>query len=97
MPVGESATTNVDALIALSSSLYTYDYPKTSIDLAVLVFPSLNDAGRVRINVNTKLKRELLRDFFVALTGYDSYDNRPPGAEGHQNDVGFSLSLGWTF
>jgi len=97
LPVAESARTNVDALIGLTASLYTYDYPKTSVDLSVLVFPSLNDAGRVRINVNTKLRRELLRDFFVALTGYDSFDNRPPGTDGHENDVGFSLSLGWTF
>ncbi len=97
LPVGESATTNVDALISLSSSLFTYDYPKTSIDLAVLVFPSLNDAGRVRVNVNAKFKRELLKDFYLGMTGYDSFDNRPPGTEVHENDVGFSLSLGWTF
>jgi hypothetical protein len=97
LPVGESAMTNVDALIALSSSFYTYDYPKTSIDLAVLVFPSMNDPGRVRVNVNAKFKRELLRDFYLGMTGYNSFDNRPPGMDVNQNDVGFSLSLGWTF
>jgi hypothetical protein len=77
--------------------VYTYDYPKTSIDLSVLVFPALKDTGRIRVNANAKLKRELLRNFFIALTGYDSFDNRPPGTDVHQNDVGFSLSLGWTF
>ena len=97
LPVGEEATTNIDALIALSSSLFTYDYPKTSIDLSVLMFPSLNDPGRVRVNVNAKFKRELLRDFYLGMTGYDSFDNRPPGTDVHENDVGFSLSLGWTF
>jgi hypothetical protein len=97
LPVGESAATNVDALIGLGASVYTYDYPKTSIDLSVLVFPALKDTGRIRVNANAKLKRELLRSFFIALTGYDSFDNRPPGTDVHQNDVGFSLSLGWTF
>jgi hypothetical protein len=97
LPVGESALTNVDALIGLSSSLFTYDYPKTSVDLSVLVFPALKDAGRIRVNANAKIKRELFRDFFIALTGYDSYDSRPPGTDVHQNDVGFSLSLGWSF
>jgi hypothetical protein len=97
LPVGETAVTNVDALIGFSASGYTYDYPKTSIDFSLLVFPALKDAGRIRVNANTKLKRELLRNFFIALTGYDSFDNRPPGTDVHQNDVGFSLSLGWTF
>jgi len=97
LPTGESATTNVDALIALSASFYTYDYPKTSFDLSVLVFPSLSDSGRVRINANLKLKRELFKDFHVGLTGYDSFDNRPPVTDVSENDVGFSLSLGWTF
>jgi len=63
----------------------------------VLVFPGLSDPGRVRVNTNLKLKRELLRDFYIGLTGYDSFDNRPPGTDVSQNDVGFSLSLGWTF
>lgn len=97
LPVGQTATTNVDALIALSSSFYTYDYPKTALDLTILAFPALKDPGRLRVNANAKLKRELLRNFYVGLTGYDSFDNRPPGADVHTNDVGFSLSLGWTF
>jgi hypothetical protein len=49
------------------------------------------------VNTNLKLKRELLKDFYIGLTGYDSFDNRPPGTDVSQNDVGFSLSLGWTF
>jgi hypothetical protein len=49
------------------------------------------------VNVNAKFKREVLRDFYLGMTGYDSFDNRPPGTDVHENDVGFSLSLGWTF
>ena len=28
---------------------------------------------------------------------YDNYDNRPESADASTNDIGYSLSLGWTF
>jgi len=96
-PVDGDDVTNIDALIALNASRFTYDYPKISLDFATLVFPSLNDLGRVRINMNLAYSRELIRDFNLTMTAYNSYDNRPPTAGASKNDVGFSLALGWTF
>ena len=96
-PVDGDTTTNVDALIAFNASKFNYDFPKTSLDLSVLVFPSLNDPGRIRLNANLSLSRELLKDFNVTVTAYNSYDNRPPTTGASKNDVGFSLALGWTF
>jgi hypothetical protein len=96
-PVDGDTATNVDALIALNASKFNYDFPKTSLDLSVLVFPSLNDFGRIRINANLSYSRELVKDFNLTFSGYNSFDNRPPTAGASKNDVGFSLSLGWTF
>jgi Protein of unknown function, DUF481 len=96
LPVDGDAVTNIDALVVFNASVFAYDYPKTNIDFTMLMFPGLSDVGRVRVNANGKLKRELLRDFFFAISAYDSYDNRPP-SNGSRNDVGFSLSLGWKF
>jgi hypothetical protein len=97
VPVDASAVTNVDALIVSGLSVFTYDYPTTRIDLQVLVFPSLDDPGRVRVNANGKMKRELFKDFYVSLSAYDAFDNRPKSASATQNDVGASLSFGWSF
>jgi hypothetical protein len=96
-PVDGENVTNVDALVAMSASKFTYDYPKTSLDLSVLVFPSLSDLGRIRINADIAYSHELIRDFNLTVTAYNSYDNRPPTTSASKNDVGFSLSLGWTF
>lgn len=97
IPVEEDTVTNVDALAAADLSVFAYDYPTMRIDLAVLVFPSLNDPGRVRVNLNGKFKRELFRDFYFSISGYNAFDNRPRGADAEQNDVGASLSFGWSF
>jgi hypothetical protein len=96
-PVDAPTVTNVDALAAVEFSIFTYDYPTTRVDFATLVFPSLDDPGRVRVNANAKIKRELLKDFYVALSAYDAFDSRPKSAAARTNDVGGSLSFGWTF
>ena len=92
-PVDEPRTTNFDAIVALTGSIYNYDYPKTNVDFATLIFPALKDPGRVRINASARLRRELLKDLFISFNVYDTYDSRPPTEEANNNDVGFSLSL----
>jgi Protein of unknown function, DUF481 len=96
-PVDRSTVTNVDTLIASTLSVFAYDYPSTRLDATLLVFPSLDDPGRVRVNANGKVKRELFKDFYVSLTAYDAFDNRPKAATAAQSDFGVSLSFGWTF
>jgi hypothetical protein len=96
-PVEGETLTNVDALVVLNASKFNYDFPKTSLDLTVMLFPSLNDWGRVRLNANLAYSREIVRDFNITFSAYNSYDSRPPTAGANKNDVGFSLSLGWTF
>jgi hypothetical protein len=51
----------------------------------------------VRINANGKVKREIFRDFFVAASAYDAFDNKPKAADARRNDFGGSVSFGWTF
>jgi hypothetical protein len=97
VPVDASAVLNVDALAVTSLSVFTYDYPTTRIDVTLLAFPSLDDPGRVRLNTDAKFKREIFKDFFVSLTFYDAFDNRPKSASAKTNDFGGSLSFGWSF
>src|SRR5204863_4113946 len=87
---GDTAVTNVDALMTLSTSIYQHDYPRTTMDLSVMVFPELNDWGRVRANTNARIKRELFKNFFAAISVYDTFDNRPPVTNVNHNDVGLS-------
>jgi hypothetical protein len=96
-PVDGDTVTNVDALVTAAASVFTYDYPHTSIDVSTQIFPSLNDAGRVRVNTTAKFRRELLRDVYFTVSGYETYDNRPVSVGASTNDIGYSLSFGWSF
>ena len=97
IPLEGDATTNVEAFFGARYSFFTYDTPKTSIDSSFVFYPSLNVGGRVRTNVDISLKREIVSDFTVGLTLYDSYDSKPPTADANKHDIGVTLSIGWVF
>jgi len=40
---------------------------------------------------------ELIKDFMLTVTVFDSYDSKPQSAEGSKNDFGTTLALSWTF
>ena len=90
-------TPNVDALVSFATSFYRYDYPRRSVDLSVMVFPELNRWGRVRVHAQARVNRELFRDLITALSLYDTYDSRPLESDVSRNDIGATLSIGWTF
>ena len=79
------------------TSFYTYDRPKTNLDVSFQYYPSLSNTGRQRVQLDAGVKRELWKDLFAALNLYNTYDNRPPNPAADTNDVGIVLSIGWTY
>ena len=49
------------------------------------------------MQLDASVKRELLKDLFVSVNLYNSYDNRPPNPAATSNDVGIVLSIGWSY
>ena len=96
-PVDGDTTDNVEAFFGASYEFFTYDTPKTNISTSFIVYPSLSVSGRYRTELDVNLKREIVKDFTIGLTVYDSFDSKPPAGGTSKNDVGFSLSVGWTF
>jgi len=77
---------------------FLYNYPKTDISVDLNVLPGITDWPRVRVDFNGSLKREIITDFTVNFSIFDSYDSDPPGGEFAANhDFGIILSVGWTF
>jgi hypothetical protein len=89
---------NVEAMFLFTTSFYTYDRPKTNLDISIQYYPSLSDPGRQRVQFDAAVRRELFfKDFFVAVNGFNSYDSRPPNPEAANNDVGLVWSIGWSY
>lgn len=89
--------TTAEALVAAEFAIYDLESPTTDLSAAVTVFPNLTDTGRVRIQFDARLRKELITDFFLDLTFYSTYDNEPPSFGASSTDYGFVTSLGYSF
>ena len=88
---------NVEAMVLARASYFTYDRPKTNLDLSLQYFPSLSNGGRHRLQLDAAARREVWKDFYLSVNGFDTYDSHPPNPAFDSNDVGVVLSLGWSY
>ena len=96
-PLEGESTNNLEAALGLSFDRFSYDFPKVDVYATVSGFASLTDWGRVRAELDVRIKREILSDFTVSLRGYESYDSRPVTEGAAAEQLGGSFGLGWTF
>jgi hypothetical protein len=96
-PVEGEGKYNLEATVGCRYSFFMYDFPKLTISAAVQVYPSLSDAGRVRLEATGSIKREIISDFYLSLSVFDSFDSQDPTTGTARNDWGPVLSIGWTF
>lgn len=95
--VDATATRNLEGLLMIQTSYFTYDRPRSDLTSSLTYYPSLSNAGRHRLQLDASLRQELLRNLFVGLNVYDSFDSRPPNPDFDVNDVGITFSIGWSY
>lgn len=71
------------------------DASRRGVDVEAQYYPSLSNTGRQRVQLDV-VKRELLKDLFLALNLNNTYDSNPPNPAANTNDVGLTLSVGWS-
>jgi hypothetical protein len=97
VPVEGETTTNVEALAVINYDRFSHDFPKVDVAVTLAGFASLNNGGRYRFEADAGVKRELVKDFYATLRGYESYDSRPATEGARRNDYGATFALGWSF
>ena len=94
-PMGEERS-NIEGSGTIAWELFSFQDPEIDITTTVTVLPSLSDWGRLRADMDTRIRFELFKDFSWSATLFDNYDSRPP--EGNEtNDFGVTTSVGWSF
>ena len=96
-PVSGESANDLAVILAAQYSHFTYDFPKVTIGASLAVIPYLTQGGRVRVNFNGSVKREIARDFYLSLSIFDNFDNRDPSTGQAKNDWGPVLSIGYSF
>jgi len=94
--VAEDTQQSVEGFFMLDAQFFKLDSPKVDIINQLAYLPSFSKWGRHRLEYNAKARIEVLRDFFVTFTFYDSYDSDPPSETAVRNDYGFTTGLSWS-
>lgn len=85
---------NLEGIFTVEFYRFIYQTPKFSLDSYLNIYPGLSDWGRLRSELDVKLKWEIIADLYWNLTFYSSTDNRPPSGEGAKFDYGVTVSIG---
>jgi hypothetical protein len=96
-PVEGESKWNGEASVGTRYSYFMYDFPKVTLSASLQVYPSLTTGGRVRLEAAAAAKREIVSDFYLSLSVYDSFDSKDPTTGLAKNDWGPTLSVGWQF
>jgi hypothetical protein len=95
--IGEDVTRNLEGFFAIDTQFFKLYSPKFDIVNQFAFLPNFSTRGRRRLQYSSRLRLELIKDFFVSLTFYDSYDSKPPSVTASKNDYGFTTGLSWSF
>ena len=93
----DSSVAGVEALISASFAAFRYDRPKLDASVTSQAYPSLSIQGRVRWQNDLRVSYELVKDFMLTVTLFDSYDSKPQSQDAAKNDFGTTLAISWTF
>jgi hypothetical protein len=94
---GQDLSKNIEGFYMIDAQFFKLYSPKFDIINQFAYLPNYSNWGRRRLEYNSKIRIEVLKDFYVTLTFYDSYDSKPPSKTAAKNDYGFTTGLSWTF
>jgi hypothetical protein len=96
-PVDGESRAGAEGLLGARYTYFMYDFPNVTIGADLQVYPSFTVGGRVRLEASASVRREIISDFYLSLSIFDSFDSRDPSTLQSKNDWGPTVSIGWTF
>lgn len=93
----EDDTRSLESYGLMDWQWFRYDSPEWDLSTQIEIVPSITEWGRIRADINIKLKWEIIGDFFWMFEFYDSFDNRPQSPDAANNDYGVITSLAYDF
>lgn len=94
---GQRLTTNLEGSVSASYQAFRYDSPELDFSVTGQLFPSISDPGRFRAEGDSRVRYEVLTDFYITLSARLSADTRPPNPDTPKSDFTTTLSISWKY
>lgn len=93
---GDDEETVAEAVAGVRWEWFTFDGRSTNLDVGVVSFYALNRDARLRLELNTSFKSDIVGDLYWSINLVESYNSDPP-KDRKSNDFGVSAAVGWSF
>ena len=94
---GDENTDSLEITASANWDWFLFEDPELDWSTRIQLIPSLTEDGRVRGELDTTLKWEIIGDLKWALSLYGSWDNQPQSDAGATSDYGVNTSLAYDF
>lgn len=88
---------SVEALFTVKWDWFLFQNPELDWSTSLQVIPSITESGRVRGELDTALRWEIINDLKWNISIYSSFDNMPTGAETSSSDYGVNTGVTYEF
>jgi len=97
-PLDDSdSTNNLEAVGTFRYQYYKRGTPERTVDIYWKVFPSLTQWGRIRSDFTANAHWEIIKDFYIGLELYTSYDGEVTAYDAAETDYGYRTVVGLKF
>lgn len=93
--VGEETVTSAELKVGVTLDIF--DMGDVDVYTSFATFTNLNDEGRYRLNLDSRVSWEFVDDFTIGFTVLEQYDSRPGSDSAVKRDYQYGLTLGWTW
>jgi Protein of unknown function, DUF481 len=93
----DSSITGFEGLLSAAFRAFRYDAPKLDASLTSSAFPSFTIGGRLRLQTDLRVSYELISDFMLTASLFDTFDSKPPSDVASKHDYGTTLAITWTY
>jgi hypothetical protein len=69
---------NAEGVFGFEAQYFKLYTPKVDLVTTFFVLPNFTTSGRVRIELDSKIRLEVISDLYVSFSFYDSYDSQSP-------------------
>jgi len=94
---GSESDANLEAVGTIRYQYYKHSIPERTLDVYFQVYPSITQWGRFRADFTVDARWEIVRDFFIGMSLYSSFDGEPAALEGSEIDYGVRTTVGLKF
>ena len=88
---------SLESYVDVQWDWFRYDSPEWDLSTSLEIIPSITEWGRVRAELEAKLKWEIVNELYWQFEVYSSFDNQPQSEGASNNDYGVITALAYEF